>query len=78
MKAFPLLLAFLVALFVSSGLADDVKPVGELSAVIPQGIKLLEAKEHKTFLQLFIPPTDAEKVAREGGLDEMAKICSAS
>lgn len=43
-----------------------------LETAIPYGIKLLEAKEYKAFLQAFVPP-DMYKAMTEGGSDEFVK-----
>lgn len=73
MKFLRLLVSLFVALFVGGALAEEAKPVTDLEAVVPRAIQLLEAKEYKVLLQIFISPAEFEMVEKEGGLDELAK-----
>jgi hypothetical protein len=46
--------------------ADDTKsdPREKIETAVPEAIRLLEKKEHQTFLKQFIPPQTLEKLAK--------------
>jgi len=70
-----LLISSLVFSFVTPLVAQDVKPESReiLETSIPEGIRLLEAKEHKAFVEIFVPPADLKKITEGTSLEEFAK-----
>lgn len=50
-----------------------VDPRKKLETAIPEAIRLLEAKEYKTFLKMFVAPDDFKKLTKEVSLDEFAQ-----
>lgn len=47
-------------------------PCAELETALPHGIRLLEAKNHRAFLEDFCPPEVLEEmVQRDGGMDRV-------
>lgn len=66
----------LIALtFVIPAVARDVQPDPreELKTAIPEGIRLLEAKQHQAFVKSFVPPADLQKLTAGTSLEEFAK-----
>jgi hypothetical protein len=64
--------------FAALGRAAPAKPAKadpreKLETAIPEGIRLLEAKEHKTFLQKFAAPDDLARFTRKLSLEELAR-----
>jgi hypothetical protein len=55
--------------------ADDVAtdPLETLETAIPEGIRLLEAKEYKVFVESFVIPSELKKIAAGTSLEEFAK-----
>lgn len=55
--------------------ADEPKPDPreQLDTAIPEAIRLLEAKEHKTFLKDFVAPADLERITKNIPLDQLAE-----
>lgn len=70
-----LLISSLVISFVTPVVAQDVKPESReaLETAIPEGIRLLEAKEYKVFVEIFVPPADLKKIIEGTSLEEFAK-----
>ena len=69
-------IAFLFAAFdVVAAQADDPKPDPreKLETAIPEGIKLLTAKEHKPFVEMFVAPADLKEITKKTPLDEFVK-----
>jgi hypothetical protein len=62
-------------LFVTPVLSDDDHPERreQLATAIPEGIRLLEAKEFESFLKSFVPPEDLKRITEETSLAEFAK-----
>lgn len=53
--------------------ADDKQAWREkLDTAIPEGIRLLEAKEYASFLKAFVEPSEFEKLTQTIGLEEFA------
>jgi len=48
-------------------------PREKVDTAVPEGIRLLEAKEYSTFLQKFVPPDDLKKLTTKVPLDDFAK-----
>lgn len=44
-----------------------------LETAIPEGIRLLEAKEYATFLKNFVPPEHFQRITNSVSLDEFAR-----
>ena len=63
----------LVAAFTFSFAAvpDDVR--GNLDKLVPETIRLLEAKDYATVLETLVPPADFKKITAETPLAEFAK-----
>lgn len=55
--------------------AEDVKPDPreKIETAIPEGIRLLEAKEYEAFVKSFVPPADLKKITEGTSLEEFAK-----
>jgi hypothetical protein len=70
-----LLISSLVISLVTPAVAQDVKPESReaLETAIPEGIRLLEAKEYKVFVEIFVPPADLKKIIEGSSLEEFAK-----
>jgi hypothetical protein len=70
--AAPLCLVFLA---VASLAADEKKPDPRenIGTLIPHGIKLMEAKKYKEFMEAFVPPADLARMKESGMFDEIAK-----
>jgi len=70
-----LLISSLVMSFVTPAVAQDVKPESReaLETAIPEGIRLLEAKEYKVFVEIFVPPADLKRIVEGSSLEEFAK-----
>ena len=68
-------ISFLVFSFATAVFSQEVKPElrEALETVIPEGIRLLEAKEYKVFVELFVPPAELKKIAERTPLEEFAK-----
>jgi hypothetical protein len=62
-------------LFVSPAFANDDEPEKreQLETAIPEGIRLLEAKEYELFLQSFVSPDELKDVTGGTSLAEFAK-----
>ncbi len=56
--------------FSLAAVPDDVRQ--DLGKLVPESIRLLEAKEYATFLQTVVPPTEFQKIIGEKGLDAFA------
>ena len=70
-----LLTSTLVFSFVAPVVAQDVKPESRqaLETAIPEGLRLLEAKEYKAFVEVFVAPADLKKITERTSLEEFAK-----
>lgn len=70
-----LLISSLVFSFITPVVAQDVKPESReaLETAIPDGIRLLESKEYKAFVENFVPPADLKKIIEGTSLEEFAK-----
>ncbi len=70
-----LLISSLVFSFVTPVVAQDVKAESRetLETLIPEGIRILEAKEYKTFVEIFVPPDELKKITEGTSLEEFAK-----
>ena len=68
-------ISLLVFSFVSPVVGQDVKPESReaLETAIPEGIRLLEAKKYKVFVEIFVPPADLKKIRERTSLEELAK-----
>jgi len=66
---------FLWLLAVVGLAAADSKadPREKPETAVPEGIRLLEAKDYATFLTNFVPPDDLKKITAKASLDEFAK-----
>ncbi|MEQ8786836.1 MAG: hypothetical protein RIC55_11080 [Pirellulaceae bacterium] len=56
--------------------SDEVKtanPRLQVRTAIEDGIRLLEAKEFKTFIERYAHPMDLKKILKEKSVDELAK-----
>ena len=77
MNAVRIVLALLVAMAIPAQLlADDAKakPMEKLETAIPEGIRLLEAKDYQAFLKSFVPPDLLKKITEEVcSLDKFAE-----
>ena len=69
------IISFSILLLASTGLAADSKtdPREKLETAIPEGIRLLEAKDYATFLKTFVAPDDFKRITAEASLDEFVK-----
>ncbi len=56
--------------FSFAAVPDDVRQ--DLGKLVPESIRLLEAKEYATFLQTVVPPEDFKKITGEKGIDAFA------
>jgi hypothetical protein len=61
--------AFSFAADAAGEAATEVAPNASLDTAIPNGIKLLEAKDYKSFLKAFVPPDVHAKMTAEKGED---------
>ena len=70
-----LLISSLVFSFGIPVISQDVKPESReaLETAIPEGIRLLEAKENEAFVEIFVPPADLKKITEGTSLEEFAK-----
>jgi hypothetical protein len=76
MNAFHTSTAAFLWLLALVGLAvadSDVDPREKLETAVPEGIRLLEAKDYSTFLKNFVPPDDLKKYTENSSFDEFAK-----
>ncbi len=64
-----LLLAPCGMTFAADAAPEAASPTASLETAIPYAIKLLEAKDYKTFLKAFVPPDMYVKVTAEKGED---------
>lgn len=48
-------------------------PRENLATAVPEAIRLLEAKEHRKFIESFVAPADLKKVLEKGSLDDLVK-----
>jgi hypothetical protein len=69
------LLGLVVILMPASQLPAGSKPDPreKVDTAVPEGIRLLDAKEYSSFLQKFVPPDDLKKLTMKAPLDEFAK-----
>jgi len=69
------LLSFLFPLvLLGHGFAADANPNQGIDTLIALGIRQLEAKEYRTFLQTVVAPDELKKISeKEGGLDALAR-----
>lgn len=77
MLSIRLLFISLIALsFVTPVVAQGIKPESResLETIVPEGIRLLEAKEHKVFVEVFVPPTDLKKITEGTSMEEFVKM----
>ena len=70
-----LLISSLVFSFGIPVISQDVKPESReaLETAIPEGIRLLEAKEYEAFVEIFVPPADLKKITEGTSLEKFAK-----
>jgi hypothetical protein len=70
-----LVLLFLSAFDVSAAQAQDPKPDPreKLETAIPEGIKLLTAKEFQPFIEKFVAPDDLKEITKRTTVEEFAK-----
>ncbi len=68
-------LGFITVASVTPVVAQDVKPETQktLETAIPEGVRLLEAKEYQTFVKNFASPADLKRITEEMSLEEFAK-----
>jgi hypothetical protein len=65
-------LALLATLaFSLAAVPDDVR--GDLDKLVPEAIRLLEAKDYATLLETLVPPEDFKRITAETPLAEFAK-----
>ncbi len=69
----PVLCLSVVLIFVTQMAAAESKTPEDLAQAIDEGIKMLEAKDYKAFIERFIPPAELKEVIAQNGLDELAK-----
>jgi hypothetical protein len=59
---------------ISLATADSkADPREKLETAVPEGVRLLEAKDYSTFLKNFITPDDLKKITEKAALDEFSK-----
>lgn len=76
MRLLSLLVLFLLsAVDVTVARAEDPKPDPreKLETAIPDGIKLLTAKEFKPFIEKFVAPDDLKEITKKTTIEEFAK-----
>lgn len=68
-------LCFVFSFASLAGAEEVVKPerLEKLSTAIPEGIRLLEAKEYVVFLKSFVAPSDLKMITERSSLEEFAK-----
>ena len=57
--------------FSFAALPDDVR--GNLDKLVPETVRLLEAKDYATVLETLVPPADFKKITADAPLAEFAK-----
>jgi hypothetical protein len=75
MKGIGILLGLALLLVTGETISgQDVKPDlrEKLETAIPEGIRMLEAKEHVAFIKAFVPPEMLKKILGNGSIEEFA------
>jgi hypothetical protein len=65
----------LCLVFSGMGIGQEPKPDfrEDLKTAIPEGIRMLEAKEYVAFLKAFVPPELLKKIVGDGKIEEFAE-----
>ena len=65
----------MVFVFATPVIAQEAKPDPRetLETAVPEGIRLLRAKEYKTFVESFVAPDDLKKITEKTPLEELLK-----